>query len=92
MSEELARIKEVGFGNRDVGRPVLFFTAELESGTCALQILEAEQALELIKQSGVYEVERLNGVFCWVEKGRGVATYKRIWGGPIPPDFPEVSP
>lgn len=80
--EELARIKEAGYGNRDVGRPVLFFTAELERGSCALQILEDEEAHRLIAETGVFEVKDLNGKFVWVEKGRGTATYKRPWGNP----------
>jgi hypothetical protein len=80
VSEELARIKEVGFGNRDVGSPVLFFTAELEGGTCALQVLSAKEAVDVIQRSGVYSVDQLNGMFCWVETNHHSAVFSRLWG------------
>jgi hypothetical protein len=80
VSEEPARIKEAGFGNRDVGTPVLFFTAEFEGGACALQVLSTSQALNVIQRSGVYSVDQLNGMFCWVEIDGASAVFSRLWG------------
>jgi hypothetical protein len=80
VSEQLARIKEAGFGDRDVGTPVLFFTAELERRTCALQVLSAKEAVGVIQRSGVYSVDQLNGMFCWVETNNRSAVFSRLWG------------
>jgi hypothetical protein len=80
VSEEPARIKEAAFGNRDVGRPVLFFIAEFEGGACALQVLSTPQAIDVIQRSGVYSVDQLNGMFCWVESNGDSAVFSRLWG------------
>lgn len=79
MSETIAIIKDVEFGNRDVGRPVLSFTTQFENGICALQVLEAKQALELIEISGVSNVKDLNGRMCWVEEDGMKITFIRLW-------------
>lgn len=63
MHEELAIIKDVGYGNRDVGSPVLWFTVTFLNGG-SLQILQGEDAYNLIKESGVYDVKSLEGKAC----------------------------
>ena len=67
MAEKrLAIMKNVGFGNRDVGEPCLFFDAQFDEGRFALIIINSEEALDIIKMSGVYDVKHLNGRPCWV--------------------------
>ena len=75
-NEQLAIIEGVGFGNRDVGSPVLFFSTMLSEGTGALQILGGKEALDLIKAYGVYDVKDMDGKPIWVECNGG-------WGGTI---------
>ncbi len=75
MSEEMAIITEVGVGIRDVGRPVLWFTATLMDGGGALQVFGWEQAAEIIKAYSLYEIRSLNGKPCRVEAGDGMIRY-----------------
>ena len=75
MNEEMAIINEVGIGIRDVGRPVLWFTVNLMDGGGALQVFNWEQAAEIIKAYGLYEVRSLNGKPCRVEVGDGMIKY-----------------
>ena len=80
MTEQLAIIKGVGFGNRDVGRPVLFFETYLSEGIGALQILSDDEAMNFIKAYGVYDVKDLEGKPVWIER-EGFNTIKvlRPW-------------
>lgn len=64
---QLAIIKSVGFGCRDVGRPVLHFSTYISEAMAALQVFELEGAGEIIEDSGVYDIKDLNGKPCWVE-------------------------
>lgn len=75
MSKQLAIIKEVGYGCRDVGRPVLWFTVSTCDCGCALQVLSGKEADALIRDYGVYDVQELNGKPCFVEVGRGTMLY-----------------
>lgn len=70
--KQLAIIKQVGFGNRDVGHPVLFFSTYIEEGHAALQVLDGTEALDFIKAYGVYDVKDLEGKSVWVECSRGM--------------------
>ena len=64
--QQLAVIKEAGYGLRDIGKPVLFFTAYTKKGIGALQIFLQPKADEIIVEAGVREVQQLNGKTCWV--------------------------
>ena len=66
--KQMAIMKDVGFGNRDVGHPVLFFTAYVSEGVGALEILNGEDAMNFIKAYGVYDVRDLTGRPVWVER------------------------
>jgi len=59
-------IKNVGFGNRDIGRPVLFFNVYSSENIASLQILELEEAVKFIKEYGVYDVKELEGKPVWM--------------------------
>lgn len=64
---KMAIMKGVGFGNRDVGCPVLFFTAYIDDCVGSLQVLGTDKAIEVIKKSGVSDVKDLEGKPCWME-------------------------
>lgn len=68
---ELAVIKDVGVGSRDVGKPVLWFTVEMLHGA-SLQVfdIESETAHKIL--GAVYDVSKLEGRPCEVET-RGAA-------------------
>ena len=77
--KRLAIIKEVGFGNRDVGEPVLFFTAMIDECEGALQVLFGKEATDLIKAYGVYDVKNMEGKPIWVEKDGGMIKVVGAW-------------
>jgi len=79
MEERMAIMRGVGFGCRDTGRPCLFFTTYTSECNAALQILYGEEAMAVIKESGVYDVKGLEGKPCWVETGGGITLFKKIW-------------
>ena len=80
MSEQTAFIKDVGFGCRDVGQPCLFFSTYIEESVGALQILTGDEALEVIRESGVYDVKDLEGRPCIVDTTQGtMIVFKRLW-------------
>ena len=81
LREELAIIEGVGFGNRDVGHPVLFFCAMISEGCGALQVLEGQRALAFIKTYEVYDVKDMEGKPVWVQiRDSGTIEVTRAWG------------
>ena len=76
--ERLAIIREVGIGNRDIGTPCMFFTTYISEGSAALQVLSWKDAYEVIKESGVSDVDQLEGRPCWVKVGRGTINFLRV--------------
>ena len=68
LMKKLAIIKDVGYGNRDVGSPVLWFSAYTAEGVGSLQVFYKEEANEIIKDTGVYDVHDLEGKPCWVDE------------------------
>lgn len=76
MNKVLGIIRDARFGNRDIGRPCLYFTAETLDGS-SLQIL-IDTALEVIKESGVYEVSDLNGKGCVLESYEGIHRFVKL--------------
>jgi len=66
--EYIGIIKDVGFGNRDIGRPVLFFSVYSSENIASLQILELEEAVKFIKEYGVYDVKELEGKPVWMAR------------------------
>ena len=67
-NEQLAIMKGVGFGNRDVGYPVLFFSTMISEGCGALQVMEGKKAMDFIKAYGVYDVKDMEGKPVWVKR------------------------
>ena len=76
--EQLAIIRKVGFGNRDIGRPCLWFGTYISEAGTALQVFVEDDALALIKQMGVYDIKELEGRACWVEVTTGTIKFKRL--------------
>ena len=77
MAEELAIMRDVDFGCRDTSEPILWFTARLLGGACLL-VIPADEAIALIRSSGVYSIEQLNGRGCVVIEERGVIKFVRL--------------
>lgn len=78
MSEQMATINEVGVGMRDAGKPILWFTVSILDGGAALNVFDWQEAAEIIRDYGVYEVHSLNGRPCCVEvEGYDTIRYKR---------------
>ena len=77
--EQLAIIRNVGYGCRDIGKPCLFFDSYITETTAALQILTGEDADEFIKAYGVYDVSKLEGKPVWVDVGQNRVTINRAW-------------
>ena len=78
MSRQLAIMKEVGFGCRDIGRPILFFTTYVSEYVAALQIIPGDEALDIIQKSGVYDIHKLEGKPCWVEVNDNIIVFLSI--------------
>lgn len=70
--EHMGIMRGVTFGNRDVGRPVLWFSVYTDEALASLQILEIDEAVKLIKAYDVYDIKELEGKPIWV-KGERVA-------------------
>lgn len=80
MSEEkLAIIKEVGYGCRDAGYPILWFSAYTSECSAALQVMSGPDADKLIRDYGVYDVHDLNGKPCWVTESNCMIKYARAF-------------
>ena len=79
MTEQVAIIRDVGYGLRDVGRPCLWFTTYVSESGAALQVLLGEDAAAVLKDAGVYDVKELEGKPCYVEVDGGLITFKRVW-------------
>ena len=77
MTEELAIIEDVAFGVRDVNWANLSFSVTtLDYG--ALQVLGAEEAIELIERHHIRNIKDLEGMPCIVETGDGKILFKDL--------------
>lgn len=65
--KQLAIMKGVDFGLRDVGIPVLWFSVYISECSAALQVLAGEEIKVLLKDAGCYSIKELEGKSCWVE-------------------------
>ena len=74
--EELATIKGIHFGLRDVGRPVIWFGVETLSGG-SLQIIEQEGFSDFLKQFGCYDISELDGRAVIVSVGNCMIKFLR---------------
>jgi hypothetical protein len=73
-------VREVGFGNRDVGRPVLWFTVHLSNGLACLQVFRGEEIGQVVEDSGVYDIKSLNGKTCWMRStGPNTTRFDEWW-------------
>jgi hypothetical protein len=74
----LGIMKDVNFGMRDCNGPVMWFEAKWEEDSGSLQILSWEQAREVIRESGVYNVEELEGKPCWLFIDESYVRFEKI--------------
>ena len=56
----LAIMKDVGFGLRDCGRPILWYTAE-SVGWGALMVVELSEIEDFLKKANCYDIKELEG-------------------------------
>ncbi len=78
--QEVARIKDVGFGVRDTNHCYLYFTVELENSFGeALQMLIAEDAIKIIERNGISNIKHLEGKMCWVDTDGMSVMFNRLW-------------
>ncbi len=77
-NEVMAIIKQVGYGNRDVGRPCLWFTTYLTESSTALHVFFGKQADDIIQSSEVYDVRELEGKPCWVTRHGQTIKFERL--------------
>ncbi len=75
--EELAVIKDINIGCRDVGKCVCWFTVEAING-CSLQVISLNDLSEMVNKSGVYSFKELNGKPCVIESGNSIQVFKRL--------------
>jgi hypothetical protein len=76
--ERLAVIVGIHVGMRDTDYPVLWFNTEWPGGG-SLQAFNWGEAGDLIRQSGCYRLEDLEGKTCIVTIEDGYARFKRFW-------------
>ncbi len=76
--EFLAVIRGVGYGNRDVGKPCLWFTTYISETTGALHVFTGDEANQFIRSSGVYDIRDLDGKACIVRVGETKIEFVRV--------------
>lgn len=81
MEKQLAIIHGIGYGCRDVGYPVLFFSTMISEGCGALQVLSGDEAQDLIKSYGCYDIKDMEGKPIWVQKDGSTITIHSAWQG-----------
>lgn len=80
MDKQLAIIRGIGFGCRDVGRPVLFFSTYISEGAGALQIMGGKDAMDFISAYQPYDVKDMEGKPVWVECDGSIVKVVAPWG------------
>ena len=77
--QQLAIIRGVGYGLRDVGGPVLWFDVRLDEYSGSLQVFHQPRADEIIKEAGVKDVHDLDGKACWVQlQNTGLVKFVKV--------------
>jgi hypothetical protein len=77
MSEQMAIIRNVGIGARDVGRACLWFDTYITESSAALQIVTWEDAAKILAK--VYDVKELEGRPCVVDVQGQIIKFVRLW-------------
>jgi len=76
---QLAIMRNVGIGMRDTNAPCLWFDTQTTESIGALQVLSWADAEQVIRKTGVYKVESLEGWPCWVEQDHGILRFIEAW-------------
>lgn len=79
-TEQLAIIKQVKFGVGDYGKTALWFSVYITDSTAALQVFhEWENISKIVEDSGVDDINKLNGKACWVDTStHGIIRFLRM--------------
>lgn len=76
----LAIVRDVGIGMLDTNRPCMWFTTYTSEASAALQVLNWEEAKQLIQETGVYNIKELDGWPCWCDTSDdGLIKFIRAW-------------
>ena len=67
MVKEMAIMKDVKFGVRDISKANLSFTVHTVRGTASLQVLGVPQTIKLIEKHQITDISRLEGHPCIIE-------------------------
>ena len=67
MTKQLAIMKKVKIGTRDMGRACMWFAAYIDESSAALQVLNWMDTKKVIEDANVYDFKSLEGHACWVE-------------------------
>ena len=65
--KQLAIMRGVSIGMRDISHPCMWFSTYISEHEAALQVLSWEAAADVIKQYGTYDLKLLEGKPCWVD-------------------------
>lgn len=77
--EQTAICRNVAFGVRDIGRPILAFDTYTDEHMCALQTIEAEPALQIMKDLQLQDFKDLEGRPCVVKATSSTIRFVRFW-------------
>ena len=79
ITEQLAIIKGVGYGLRDIGRPCLWFTTYTEKNYGALHVFTIQKEIDkILTDSEVSDINELEGKSCWVIREDNKTNFLRM--------------
>jgi hypothetical protein len=74
--EQLAEVKNIKVGMRDVGRPCMYFEIATLDGN-ALIIFESDEMLKRIREADVYDITQMNNRVCVVTMENNMIQFLR---------------
>jgi len=75
--EQLAIIKDVNVGIRDVGYPICWFSVEMIAGG-ALIVITIKEMEKILKDHSIYKLQDLNNKPCIVETNGNIVKFLRV--------------
>lgn len=76
-TEELAIIKDIHIGVRDIGKCICWFTVDILSGG-ALQVITVDEICNEMNRCSIYKLEDLNGKPCIVSRNGNLIKFKKL--------------
>ena len=78
-SGDMAIIKDIDFGMRDCGSPVIWFSTYTSEGSGALQIISGDGISSFVQEAGCRSIRDLEGKPCWVDVDQCTIRFVRHW-------------